>query len=179
MNRLKRHFVEDNNDAQIQEIKSAMKNNKDKNMHMRYLVIYNHLKGFQNIEIAKMVGLCDHTVGTYIRKYKAQGLAGLVPVPKPGAPRLLTKEQEQILLETISTKIPDEVGFEHRINWNAILVKEWVSNHFHVQYSHRGILVVLHRLNMSFTRPTYTLASADPVKQEEFRCKFESLKKPN
>lgn len=177
--RLKLYFLEDNTDAEIQQLKGAMKNNKDKNMHVRYLVIYNHLKGFQNIEISKMVGLCQHTVGTYIRKYKAQGLAGLVPAPKPGAPRQLTKEQEQILLETISTKTPDELGFQYKKNWNAILVMQWVNKHFHVQYSHSGMLVVLHRLNMSFTRPTYTLANADPVKQEEFRLKFESLKKLN
>jgi DNA-binding NarL/FixJ family response regulator len=69
--RLKQHFLEDNNDIQIQEIKAAMKNNRDKNMHTKYLVIYNHLKGCKNIQIAQMIGLCQHTVGTYIRKYKA------------------------------------------------------------------------------------------------------------
>jgi len=37
---------------------------------------------------------------------------------------------------------------------------------------------VLHRLNLSYTRPTYTLAKADPQKQEEFKQEFELLKKP-
>jgi len=40
------------------------------------------------------------------------------------------------------------------------------------------MLYVLYRLNLSFTRPTYTLAKADPQKQEEFKEKFELLKKP-
>lgn len=173
-----KHLLNDNN-TQMQELKNAIKVNKDKRMHVKYLVIYNHLNGFQNIEISKMVGLCEHTVGTYIRKYKAQGLDGLVPMPKSGAPRMLTKDQEQMLLETVSTKTPDEVGFPSRKNWNALLIMEWVSKNFGVHYSHSGMLYVLHRLNMSFTRPTYTLAKANPVKQEEFRLKFESLKKPN
>lgn len=179
VNRVNKHLLNDKNILQIQELKNAIKTNKDKKMHIKYLVIYHYLNGFQNIEISKMVGLCQHTVGTYIRKYKSQGLEGLVPKPKSGAPRMLTKEQEQMILETISTKTPDEVGFTPRKNWNALLVMEWVSKNFGVQYSHSGMLYVLHRLNMSFTRPTYTLAKADPVKQEEFRLKFESLKKPN
>lgn len=100
-----------------------------------------------------MTELCHHTVGSYIPKYKTQGLAGLVPQSKPGAPRQLTKEQDQILLETVSTKAPDEVGFENRMNRNAILVMELVSITFNVKYSHSGMLSVLQRLNMSFILP--------------------------
>lgn len=179
VHRTNNNLLSDKNDFQIQELKNAIKINKDKRMHIKYLVICNHLNGFQNIEISKMVGLCQHTVGTYIRKYKSLGLDGLVPKPKSGAPRMLTKEQEQMIIETVSTKTPDEVGFQPRKNWNALLIMEWVSKNFGVQYSHSGMLYVLHRLNMSFTRPTYTLAKANPVKQEEFKLKFQSLKKLN
>lgn len=169
----------DNNDTQIQEVKLAIKQNKNKRMHIRYLVIINHLHGLQNVEIAMNMGLCTHTVGTYIRKYKEGGLENLVSAPIPGAPRMLTKEQEQQLVEVVTTKTPDEVGFPFRKNWNAILIKEWVNNNFDVEYSHSGMLYVLYRLNLSFTRPTYTLAKADPKKQEEFKEKFELLKKPS
>ncbi|SHJ39841.1 Winged helix-turn helix [Lutispora thermophila DSM 19022] len=93
-------------------------------MHIRYLVILNHLHGLQNVEIAKIFGLCTHTVGVYIRKYKEGGLQGLVPDPKPSAPRMLTKEQEQQLVKIITTKTPDAVGFPSRKNWDAILIKE-------------------------------------------------------
>lgn len=144
MNRIKQHFLEDNNDVKIQEVKAAMKNNKNKRMHIRYLVIYNHLKGLQNVQIADIVGLCEHTVGTYIRKYKTKGLDGLVPVPNPGAPRLLTQEQEIMLVETISTKTPDEVGFPNRKNWNSALIREWVEITFGMKYSQSGMLYVLH-----------------------------------
>lgn len=36
---------------------------------------------------------------------------------------------------------------------------------------------VLHRLNLSYTRPTYVMKKADKEKQEEFKRNFESLKK--
>lgn len=37
--------------------------------------------------------------------------------------------------------------------------------------------VILHRLNLSYTRPTYVLKKADKKKQEEFINDFENLKK--
>lgn len=36
---------------------------------------------------------------------------------------------------------------------------------------------MLHRLNLSYTRPTYVLKKADKEKQEEFKVTFEGLKK--
>ncbi len=36
---------------------------------------------------------------------------------------------------------------------------------------------VLHRLNLSYTRPTYVLAKVDKLKQENFKKDFEVLKK--
>lgn len=179
MGKQRQLFWKDNMDVQIQEIKAAIKQNKDKRMHIKYLVILNHLHGLQNVDIAMHMGLCAHTVGTYIRKYKECGIVNLVPAPKSGAPRMLSKEQEQQLVQIITTHTPDEVGFQSKKNWNALLIKEWVKRNFGVEYSHSGMLYVLHRLNMSFTRPTYTLAKADPQKQEEFKQKFELLKKPS
>lgn len=60
-----------------------------------------------------------------------------------------------LIIEVITTKIPDEVGFGHRKNWNANIAGKWVSDNFNVEYSNRGMLQVLHRLNLSYTRPTY------------------------
>lgn len=37
--------------------------------------------------------------------------------------------------------------------------------------------MIFKRLNLTFTRPTYTLAEADLEKQEQFRKKFKTVKK--
>lgn len=44
------------------------------------------------------------------------------------------------------------------------IARKWVSDNFQVEYSNRGMLQVLHRLSLSYTRPTYTLEKADPEK---------------
>lgn len=172
-------FKLDNQNLKMQELKTEIKRNRDKNMHVKYMVIYNHLKGESNINIAMIFNICAHTVGAYINKYKNFGLSALLPAPKSGAPKRLTKEQEEKLTQVVAYDTPDNVGFPNKKNWNASLVMQWVNNTFGIKYSHSGMLKVLHRLNLSFTRPTYTLAKADPEKQEEFKSSFEVLKKPS
>jgi putative transposase len=178
MNRTAQLFKIDNNSPEIQAVKGAIKKTKDKRMYQRYMVVLYHLKGHTNKDIANIIGLCKHTVGIFVNKYKANGLDGLGLSHSPGAPRKLTDEQEAKLVEVVSNYTPDEVGFANRKNWYADIVRQWVFDNFGVQYSYTGMIDLLHRLNMSYTRPTYTLAKADSQKQEEFKQEFELLKKP-
>ena len=170
-------FRNDDSDIEIQAVKRAMRKNKNLRLHKRYMVILHYLKGYPNCEIAKMEFLCGHTVGKYINKYKKYGLDGLTLGHSTGAPRLLNTEQEKIIVETITNNTPDEVGFIARKNWTIELIRQWVINTFNITFSHRGMAEVLYRLNLSYTRPTYVLKNADPIKQENFKEDFEVLKK--
>lgn len=165
--------------SEIQVIKKAIKDTKDLRLYQRYMVILYHLEGYYNYQIAERVFLCQHTVGTYIRKYKKSGITGLALGHSPGAPRMLTKEQEEILVEIITTKMPAEVGFSSKCNWTIAIIKQWVSNTFSIEISHSGMAEILNRLRLSYTRPTYVLANADPAKQEAYKQEFEVLKKTN
>jgi len=91
----------------------------------------------------------------------------------------LIDEQEQKLFEVITTYTPDQVGIPNRKNWDSNIACQWVKANFGIEYTPRGMLDVLHRLGLSYTRPTYTLAKADPQNQEEFKKDFELLKKPS
>jgi len=170
-------FNKDNLNVEIQAVKTAIKGNKSLRMHKRYMVILHHLEGHLNCEIAAMELLCGNTVGIYVNNYKKCGLDGLTLGHSTGAPRLLSDEQEKTLVEAITNNTPDEVGFIARKNWTIELIRQWVITTFNVTFSHRGMADVLYRLNLSYTRPTYVLANADPIKQEEFRKDFEVLKK--
>lgn len=164
-------------DEKIGKIKIAIKEIKNARMYKRYLVILKHLEGNSNVDISKMLFLGPHTVGDYIRNYKASGLVGLEMKHSTGAPRKLNKEQETSLFQTVINRTPDEVGFESRKNWTIELVRQWIINTFSINLSHRGTHEVLRRLNLSYTRPTYVLKKADKEKQEEFKVTFEGLKK--
>lgn len=173
------HTENINENDEIQLFKKLLRSTDNKRMHIRYQVLILHYRGYTNVHISKIMDLNQHTVAAYINSYEQKGLEGLNMGKTTGCPRFLTKEQEEKLYEVITTKTPDEVGFGHRKNWNANIARKWVSDNFQVEYSNRGMLQVLHRLNLSYTRPTYTLEKADPEKQEAFKQDFEVLKKPH
>jgi transposase len=63
---------------------------------------------------------------------------------------------------------PHEVGFTAKFNWNLQLMGEYIKREYNNNYSIRGISKMMHRLGLSCTKPTYTLAAADEEKQKVF-----------
>jgi len=174
---VKMYSEKTNEKSEIKYFKKLMRETEDDRMHIRYNALILHYRGYTNVHIASILELCKHTVGNYINAYKAEGIEGLEMGKSPGLPRYLTAEQERKLYEVITTKTPDEVSFGLRKNWTADMARKWVKDNFGVEYSTRGMQDVLHRLNLSYTRPTYTMAKADEAKQEEFKEDFDLLKK--
>jgi transposase len=168
--------ISGHNDA-IQELKVAFKKTKNVRMHKRYSVLLRHFEGFTNKKIAEMEGLEPHAVGNYIKNYKLNGLAGLEIKHSNGAKRKFNVDQESKIFEVVTNNTPDGVGFEGRKNWTIELIRQWAIREFNITMSHRGMAEVLYRLNLSYTRPTYVLAKADKMKQENFINDFEALKK--
>ena len=158
-------------------ITKLMRTTKNAVMQKKFQVILLHMNGHTNVKIAEITTLNVQTIGIYINTYKQLGTEGLVPKKPSGRPHLLSKEQEKLLLETISIKCPDEAGIGGFKNWTSKLACQWVLNEFGVQYSTNGMLDLLHRLGLSYTRPTYVLAKADAQKQKQFKEDFEVIKK--
>lgn len=176
MARLNKKDVEYNK-AAISEIKIAMKEEKNLRTYKRYSVVLKHFQGFTNRSISAMEGLDVHSVATYIKTYKEHGIGALTAKKSTGAPRKLSKEQEDIIVDLITNNTPDEVGFDSRKNWTIELVRQWIISNFNIIIKHSSMAVILHRLNLSYTRPTYVLKKADKEKQEIFKSNFEALKK--
>jgi putative transposase len=162
---------------EISAVEKLMKAAKEQVMYRKLLVVHLHMKGHTNLQIAEMMDLNKNTVGIYIKEYKIQGPDGLIPKKSPGRPSFLNEEQKQELHTTIREKTPDEVGFIGVMHWTAKLACYWVEKEFGIKYSVNGMLELFHRINLSYTRPTYVLEKADPEKQEQFREDFEEVKK--
>jgi len=154
-----------------------MRKSKDAVMYRKLQSILLHMKGYKNTEIAKIVEVDRKTVGRYVIQFKSGGVENLKPKKPPGRQSLLNKFQEQELYMAISNNTPDEVGFDGIKNWTSKIACEWVFRKFGVRYSINGMLDLFHRLNLSYTRPTYVLAKADLEKQAQFKEAFEGIKK--
>ncbi|WP_445667361.1 IS630 family transposase [Paenibacillus sp. FSL H8-0034] len=160
------------------EIESLMKKEKDRRMFERYQTIYLHLKGKNTLEISEIIGRTERTVYKYLRAYREAGVVGLQMNYSTGAPERLTKEQQEQLKQTIVSSVPHEVGFLSKYSWTLYLIGEYIQREFGPTYSLRGISKMVHRLGLSYTKPTYTLAAADEVKQQAFtEVTFPTLKK--
>jgi putative transposase len=146
-------------------------------MHERYQIILMALYNEDYEKIAKNTGRTIVTVYNYVKAYRQGGIACLQMEYSTGRPRLLTEEQEQTVYQTIIDKNPSDVDFPAEMNWTSPIVRKFIEQEFGVCFSDRGTRNLMYRLNLSFTRPTYTLAKADPIKQEAFKEEFEEIKK--
>ncbi len=154
-----------------------MRDTDDKRMYERYLWISLLLSDYSRKDIAQILDRGLDTIGHYVQGYCASGLEGLQMDYSPGRPAYLTPEQEQLVHQTLAEKTPEDVGFPARMNWTSGIVRKWIEDEFQIKYSDRGSRELLYRLGFSHTRPTYTLAKADPEQQEAFKQEFEEVKK--
>lgn len=69
------------NQTELKSIETAMRETSSKQLYTRYQVIYLHLQGYKNVEIAKMVPFTAQTIGTHVRNYKSMDLR-IKPTPK-------------------------------------------------------------------------------------------------
>lgn len=162
---------------QIAEIEYALHHTKNTRLQQRYQAIYLSMQGYMNKEISKMMNLQPKTIGLYINHYLSDGIDGLIPIKQSGRPPFMSSEQSQALYEVIRDRTPHEVGFSGRFNWTAKLAALWVEKEFGIVYKESSMLQQLHQLGLSYTRPTYTLAKADPEKQAAFQSTLKELKK--
>jgi len=156
-----------NNDA-INEIEKRIKQTKDRRMYERLQAVRLRLMGVPINQISVTLCRSEKTIRAYIHAYDKQGIAGLVMKRFPGKSSRLTKEQREELKKVIVSQVPADVGFTAKFNWTLQIIADYIDSEFNFQYSLRGVSKLMERMGMSFTKPTYTLASADPAKQQIF-----------
>lgn len=162
---------------ELDTIKAAMNLEKKARVFKRYQALYLFLSGKKRAEIAEFLGISVTTVSNIHSIYRKEGLAGIPDKPVPGRPARLTNEQQSELRKVILNKVPSEVGFPAKFNWTAGMIGKYIKKNYSYSYSIRGITGMLDRMGLSYTRPTYVLAKADPQKQAQFVQDFEAVKK--
>ena len=161
----------------MQELLNLSKKEANSKQKNRYDVVLLFLEGYSRREISQVLHTPSRTVSAHIAAYQKAGISALYIKKQPGRQKKLTNEQEQELKNIIKTHTPEEAGIGIFANWTAPLVCQLVELRYKVKFSERGMRNLLHRIGMSYTRPTYTLNKADPIKQEKFCKEYEEVKK--
>ena len=121
--------------------------------------------GWSCQEVAAALLIDDDSVRSWHKLYAERGLTGLVVFHHPGSRSRLASDQEAALFEWVRTTLP--------LNTRAI--GEWIAKMYGIEYSHAGLIALLHRLGLDYRKPDLVARKLDAAKQRAFIADYERL----
>ncbi|WP_078411358.1 helix-turn-helix domain-containing protein [Priestia abyssalis] len=160
------------------DLKRLEKKQTDVHLRVRIMAVRLVMEGRMGKETAQLCNLHRQSVSTYVKKFNEGGIDALLDRKYgPGRACFLTEDQQDELKKMMLTSSPSDHGLGCGVSWTTPIIREYLKNTYHIQMSLTGILRMLWRLGLSYTRPTYVLAKADPEKQRVFRQEMNLIKK--
>jgi transposase len=122
-------------------------------------------KGWSCDKVATALLLDDDTVRQWYGAYARDGLEGLSNFGHEGSSCRLTEEQQTALAAWITERLPRST---RRIG-------AWLKNKYDADYSHSGLIVLLHRLGFKYCKPRKIPRRLDEGRQQAFIDHYEKL----
>jgi transposase len=160
------------------DLRTLEKKEKKASNQRRIIAVRMIMEGYMAIEVAKLLGIHRQSVSSYIMKFEQGGIEELLSrKPIPGKqPRLLSTQQQE-MKQLILHSTPAELDISQDSFWNTRTVQQLIQQKFDVDLSRESIRIMLHRLNLSYTRATYVLKKANKQKQQQFQNQIQVIKK--
>lgn len=121
--------------------------------------------------IAAIVREDDQTVRNWLKRWMAEGIAGLHDRPMPGAPPKITKAYEAQLLETVRRR-PRRLEQAYSM-WTLQRLADYMAEQTGIRVSYETIRRLLKAADIVLSRPQHKINSPDP----EYVVKKRRLKK--
>jgi transposase len=151
---------------------------KDAFLKQRVTAVRLVMEGYCATDVAHMANLCRQSVSTYVKTFENGGLVELLKRDfPPGKEPILSIERQKELKRTILESTPAQEEIEISASWDSRLIQLFLRKKWGIRMSRSGIMKMLRRMNLRFTRPTYTLARADKHKLELFLTQLDVIKK--
>ena len=122
-------------------------------------------KGWSCEDVAEALLIDDDTVRSWHKLYEEHGLTGLVVFDVGGSHGRLSCEQETALFEWVGANLPR----------SARTIGAWIASMYGIEYSHAGLIALLHRLGLDYRKPDLISGKLDAAKQEAFIEDYERL----
>jgi transposase len=149
------------------ELRRRARREHDGRVSARLIALANALEGMDRASAARLAGMDRQTLRDWVRRYNAQGIAGLSNRPLPGrSPKL--SEGQMASLKAIVLRGPDP-AVDRVERWRVVDLCRVVAERWGVTYSETGMLRLLWSLDLSHrkTRPVHPKTS--PKAQEAFK----------
>lgn len=134
----------------------------DGRVRQRILAIRLLVLGQTVPQAAPLVGLKERQVRNWVHRFGAEGLAGLRDRPRPGQPKHLPTEKEEVFRARI--RRPPRGMILRGSDVQRLLKEE-----FGAAYSLGGVYFLLHRLGFSSLSPRPLHPQTDPEAQADFK----------
>lgn len=122
--------------------------------------------------IAAIVREDDQTVRNWLKRYLAEGIAGLHDRPMPGAPPKITPAYTEQLVAAVRRR-PRSLGQPYSL-WTLQRLADYLAEQTGIRVSAETVRGYLQRAGIVLSRPQHTISSPDP----EYAVKKKRSKTP-
>lgn len=112
------------------------------------------------------------TVRRWLKRYLAEGVEGLSDAPQPGAPRKVTEEYCERLVQAVRRR-PRSLGLPFSL-WTLRRLADYMAEQTGIRVEYETVRVHLKAVGIVLSRPQHTITSPDP----EYALKKRRSKKP-
>ena len=123
-------------------------------------------------EIAQIVRASEETVRRWLKRYLAEGVEGLRDMPHPGAPRKVTAEYRERLVQAVRRR-PRGLGLPFSL-WTLRRLADYMAEQTGIRVEYETVRVHLKAAGIVLSRPQHTITSPDP----EYALKKRRSKRP-
>ena len=123
-------------------------------------------------QIAEIVRTSEETVRQWLKRYLAEGVEGLRDVPHPGAPRKVTEEYRELLVQVVRRR-PRSLGLPFWV-WTLRRLADYMAEQTGIRVEYETVRVHLKAAGIVLSRPQHTITSPDP----DYALKKRRLKRP-
>jgi len=150
----------------LMELRKQAHADKAPRVALRIQAIVMSIENHGPSEIARLLHVPRSCVHEWINAWNKHRMEGLLEGHRSGRPTRLTQEHREKLLDIVDSG-PAAYGLNTGV-WTSPIIAQVIEDEFDVNYHAGHVRKVLKNLGLSVQRPTATLASADPKKQNKW-----------
>jgi transposase len=149
------------------ELRRAASRSADGRLSCRLLAIAMVLEGASRADAATAGGMDRQTLRDWVRRYNAEGIAGLSDQPRSGRPPALTPQQMGELKDLVVAG--PELQRDGVVRWRCVDLREAIARRYEVQVHERTVSKLLHRLGLVRLQPRPRHPKQDAEAQAAFK----------
>lgn len=117
--------------------------------------------------ISQIVRRSEEIIRIWLKRFNAEGIAGLWDEPRPGAPRRVTAAYREQLVQTVRER-PRSLGESYSM-WTLQRLADYMAEQTGIRVSHVTVRSILAENEIVLSRPQHKVTSPDPEYQVKKR----------